>query len=453
MGKDDRLAERTTDTTATGPGGPSEGADRTEAGRSGAGRTTALLVAAGLVLTALNLRPAVAGLGPLLEEVRAGLGMSGTVAGLLTSAPALCFALFGGLAPRLARRFGPTAVVAGAMLVLALGLLLRPLAGGTAAFLATSALALGGIAVGNVLMPVLVKRWFPDRVGTMTGLYSMALALGTAAAAALTVPVVRALGADWRFGLGMWAGLALLALLPWTAVLLRHRATERARTSAPAGSASVESAPVGPGAPTGETPAAELRITRSRTAWALGVFFGLQATGAYVVLGWLPQILRDAGVPATTAGVLLAVTMGMGVPLSFVLPRVAARLGHQGPLVAVLGLSGLAGYLGLLFAPAAGAWAWALLLGVANCAFPLVLTMIGMRARTHAGVIKLSGFVQGTGYLLSVPGPLLVGVLHDAFGGWRAPLTMMAGLVVVQMAVGVVAGRDRCVEDDAAVRH
>ncbi|MBB1260812.1 MFS transporter [Streptomyces alkaliterrae] len=451
MGKDDRLAERTTDTTATGPGEPTGGASRVGGGRTGVGRTTALLVAAGLVLTALNLRPAVAGLGPLLAEVRTGLGMSGTVAGLLTSAPALCFALFGGLAPRLARRFGPTTVVAGAVLVLALGLLLRPLAGSTAVFLGTSALALGGIAVGNVLMPVLVKRWFPDRVGTMTGLYSMALALGTAAAAALTVPVVRALDADWRFGLGMWAGLALLALLPWTAVLLRHRATERARASATGTAPSGER--VGSGPPIGQTPAAELRITRSRTAWALGLFFGLQATGAYVVLGWLPQILRDAGVPATTAGVLLAVTMGMGVPLSFVLPRLAARLGHQGPLVAALGVSGLAGYLGLLLAPAAGAWAWALLLGVANCAFPLVLTMIGMRARTHAGVIKLSGFVQGTGYLLSVPGPLLVGVLHDAFGGWRAPLLMMAALVVVQMGVGVVAGRDRCVEDDVPVRH
>ncbi|WP_461029306.1 MFS transporter, partial [Streptomyces sparsus] len=190
-----------------------------------------------------------------------------------------------------------------------------------------------------------------------------------------------------------------------------------------------------------------LRISRSATAWALGVFFGFQATAAYVILGWLPQIFRDAGVPASTAGLLLAVTMGLGIPLSFVLPRIAARLAHQGPLVVVLGLCGLGGYAGLWLAPAAGAWAWALLLGISNCAFPLVLTMIGMRARTGAGVAGLSAFVQGTGYLLSIPGPLSVGALHEATGGWPAPLLLMACLMTAQIATGVVAGRDRCVED------
>jgi CP family cyanate transporter-like MFS transporter len=142
--------------------------------------------------------------------------------------------------------------------------------------------------------------------------------------------------------------------------------------------------------------------------------------------------------------------MVMGVPLAFVIPRVAARLPHQGPIVLVLGVCGLAGYAGLHFAPAGGAWAWALLLGVSNCAFPLALTMVGMRARTGAGVAQLSAFAQSTGYLISIPGPLLVGVLYQHSGGWGLPLALMAALMVPQMVVGVLAGRDRTVEEEAA---
>lgn len=410
--------------------------------------TTRLLVL-GIVLAAVNLRPAITSLGALLEEVRDGLGMSGSVAGLLTSVPPLCFAVFGVMAPRLARRFGSGAVVCAGMAAVTAGLLIRPYVGGTAGFLAASALALMGIAVSNVLMPVIVKRWFPDRVGSMTGLYSMALALGTSVAAAATVPVTDLLGGSWQTGLAVWAGLAAVAVVPWLAFVrqrdgvrqdddVRQERGVRREGAASAGQASAR----------GERPA--LRITRSRTAWALAVFFGLQATAAYITMGWMPQIFRDAGVPASTAGLLLAVTMVMGVPLAFVIPRVATRLPHQGPIVLVLGLCGLVGYAGLYLAPAAGAWVWALLLGVSNCAFPLALTMVGMRARTGAGVAQLSAFAQSTGYLISIPGPLLVGVLYQHSGGWGLPIALMTGLMVPQMVVGVLAGRNRTVEDEAA---
>ncbi|GGT00921.1 MFS transporter [Streptomyces cinerochromogenes] len=417
----------------------------TERGTAGAAREAApgathrtrawaaRLVVLGIVLSALNLRPAITSLGALLEEVRDGLGMSGSVAGLLTSVPPLCFAVFGVTAPRLARRFGPAAVVCAGMAAIATGLLVRPYVGGTAGFLAASALALMGIAVSNVLMPVIVKRWFPDRVGSMTGLYSMALALGTSLAAAVTVPLTDAMGGGWQPGLAVWAALAAAAVLPWLP-LVRDRGTA-ARPEGPVREPADQHAP--------------LRITRSRTAWALAVFFGLQATAAYITMGWMPQIFRDAGVPAGTAGVLLAVTMVMGVPLAFVIPRVATRLPHQGPIVLVLGACGLAGYAGLYLAPAGGSWAWALLLGVSNCAFPLALTMVGMRARSGPGVVQLSAFAQSTGYLISIPGPLLVGVLYQQSGGWGLPIALMAGLMVPQMVVGFLAGRDRTVEEEA----
>ncbi|MFJ8034992.1 CynX/NimT family MFS transporter [Streptomyces sp. NPDC096032] len=430
---DTRTAMSSTERGTDAPAG-------TEETNPGAGRTRAWatrLVVAGILLSALNLRPAITSLGALLEEVRDDLGMSGSVAGLLTSVPPLCFAVFGVTAPRLARRFGPAAVICAGMAAIATGLLIRPYAGGTPGFLAASALALMGIAVSNVLMPVVVKRWFPDRVGSMTGLYSMALALGTSLAAAVTVPLTGALGGSWRSGLAVWAVLAMAAVLPWLP-LVRDRGTAPAPSRQRTAATAEQHAP--------------LRMARSRTAWALAVFFGLQATAAYITMGWMPQIFRDAGVPAGTAGVLLAVTMVMGVPLAFVIPRVATRLPHQGPIALVLGVCGLAGYAGLYFAPAAGAWAWALLLGVSNCAFPLALTMVGMRARSGPGVAQLSAFAQSTGYLISIPGPLLVGVLYQRSGGWGLPIALMAALMVPQMVMGVLAGRNRTVEEEAAVR-
>ena len=383
-----------------------------------AGRGSLVAVAA-LVLGAVNLRLAVTSVGPVLTEIRAGLGMTGTVAGLLTSLPVLCFATVGLLAPRLARRFGATPVIIAGLLVLTAGLAARPFAPGTAVFVALSVVALAGIAVVNVLLPVIVKERFPQRVGAMTGLYSVALNLGATTAAAATVPLTHAFG-DWRLGLAVWALAAAVAVPPWLA-LRRDRIVPRA------------DAPV----------AVPVRLTRNPIAWALACYFGLQSTSAYVMIGWLPQIYRDAGLSAEKAGLLFAVTSFLGVPLPLLLSTFAGKLRSQSAIAAALGLFGIAGYAGLWASPAAAPWLWAVLLGVVNCAFPLVLTMIALRGSTPAVVVRLSAFAQGVGYLLAIPGPILIGVLHDRTDGWRWPLAVMVALMVPQIVAGVAAGRDR----------
>ncbi|MFJ7908105.1 CynX/NimT family MFS transporter [Kitasatospora sp. NPDC096204] len=395
---------------------------------SGSDKYLGWLFAIAIAAAAFNLRPVVTSLGPLLDQVRDDLGMNPTLAGLLTAVPSLCFALFGFAAPAAARRIGPIAVVTAGMGAITAGVLARSFAGGTAVFLLLTALAMAGVAVSNVLLPVVIKRYFPEKVGPMIGLYSMALSAGTALAALVSVPLTNALGGDWRHGLGVWAALGALALVLWLPVLIAKRERgERADGAA----------------------LARLPITRSRTAWALACFFGLQATGAYVVMGWLPKIFQDAGVDKGTSGVLLAVTMVIGVPVSFVLPNLAARRGDQRPFVVVLASCGIAGYAGLAFAPAGGAWVWAVLVGLSNCAFPLVLTMIGLRARTAGGVAQLSAFAQGVGYLISVPGLILIGRIYDITGQWYWPLGFLALLLVPQMLFGLRAARARHIEDEA----
>ena len=426
--------------------GPPRVPARRRPGRADIRRRSAVVVA--LLLAAVNLRPAVTSLGPVLEEVRADLGLGAATAGILTAVPAGRFALVGFLAPRPARRYGPEAVIATGMAAAAAGLVLRPFAAGSAQYIGFTILALAGIAVANVLLPVVVKERFPDRVGPMTGLYAMALNLGASAAAALTVPVAQVFGGEWRAGLLTWAGLAALAVPPWLALArtrtrTRTRARTRNRTRTRTGARDHAAPPPDAGVPLRKVAAPAAPLTRDPTAWALTVYFGLQATAAYVVIGWLPQIFRDAGLSARTAGLLFALTSVLGVPLSFALSAVAGRLRSQSGIAVALGVFGLAGYAGLWAAPTATPWLWAVLLGVANCSFPLALTMIGLRGRDGATVARLSAFVQSTGYLLSIPGPVLVGVLYQHGGSRRPPLVLLALLMLPQLAAGLLAGRDR----------
>ncbi|QMU78506.1 MFS transporter [Streptacidiphilus sp. PB12-B1b] len=394
------------------------------------GRARTLLLLA-IAAAAFNLRPAVAALGPMLDRIWDSLHMSAAVAGVLTALPSLCFAVVGLLAPALARRIGPAATVCAGMGAVALGLAARALAPGSALFLLLSAVALAGIAVTNVLMPVLVKRYFPDRVGPVTGLYSMSLALGTSVSAAFAVPLTSALGGSWRVGLAVWSLAAVAALLLWLAQLALARRSGLGETAVPAAERR-----------------AAFRISRSRTAWALTLFFGLQSTAAYAIMGWMPQMFQDSGISATESGVLLAVTMLVSAPLSFVIPSLAARRPDQGRIVLVLAGCGMASYAGLAFAPAAAPWLWAVLAGFSGSAFPLLLTMIGLRARSAEGVARLSAFCQGLGYLISVPGPILIGVLYQREHGWYGPLALLAVLLVAQAVVGLRAARPRQIEDE-----
>jgi CP family cyanate transporter-like MFS transporter len=386
-----------------------------------------ILVVVGIATLAFNLRPAAVSVGPVLDEVRAGFHLSGSETGLLTSLPVLSFAIFGALAPRIARAIGMHRVTLLALLAVTGGLWLRSRVDSGALFLLLSFLSLAGMAVANVLLPSLVKLHFPDRVGLLTSVYSTFLALGLTSASVLTVPISehgdgRTL--DWRIGLATWGATAAVAVLPWLG-LLRHDLHERAQTRH-----------LGLG-----------QVARTRIGWLMALFFGLQSLQAYVIFGWIAKVYRDAGYDASTAGVLLGVATGVSIPLSFLIPSLTARVADPGVLLTVVMAFYPIGYLGLILAPTAAPWLWAVTIGIGTCTFPFILTLIGLRARTPAGTAALSGFTQSVGYLVSAVGPFSIGVLHDATGGWTVPLWTLIALCVPQYLVGLAASRRVYVED------
>jgi MFS transporter, CP family, cyanate transporter len=388
-----------------------------------------LLIGVAIVLTGLNLRTAVTSVGPVLEEIESGLGISSGLAGLVTTMPVLCFAAIGFAGPPLSARFRDSHVLGGALLAMAAGLVLRSVAGGFALFLAGTVVAMVGGALGNVLLPGLVKRYFPGRTGLLIGAYSTALGLGGAAAAVGAQPIADAAdaagAAGWRWALGVWAIPALIAAAVWLRV------------------------PAAPGASRTTHTAVRMRaLVHSRTALALTGFLGIQALQAYVVIGWSAQYLRDAGLGAATAGLLLGLNSVVGLPISAVVPSLTVRPRLQRPLLLGFLTCHAAGWTGLWLIPTAAPWLWMGLLGVGMGSFSMVLTLIGLRARTPETTAALSTVTQGWGYVIAGIGPLLVGVLRGITGGYTGMfvlvLTGVAGLGVT----GWISTRQRYVDDE-----
>jgi MFS transporter, CP family, cyanate transporter len=386
-------------------------------------RASRLLVVLGIVVLAFNLRPAAVSVGPVLDEITDGLGMSATTAGVLTTLPVIAFAVFGALAPWLARVVGVHRVTLLALLAVVVGLGVRARIDSVPLFLVLSLLALAGMATANVLLPSLVKLHFPDRVGLLTSIYTTALAVGLTSASVFTVPLSDHLG-SWRWGLFAWAATAVVAALPWLALVRHDRHLD-----------------------TAERTLSFAAVARTRLGWSMALFFGFQSMQAYSVFGWFAKIYRDAGFSPGTAGLLLGVVTAVSIPLSFVLPSWTARMRDQSWLIGVLVLLYPVGYVGMILAPVKGAWVWALVVGTATTVFPVVLTLIGLRARTSEGTAVLSGFTQSVGYLIAAVGPFGMGLLFDLSGGWTVPLVGLIVLVIPQLVTGLMAARPAYIED------
>jgi MFS transporter, CP family, cyanate transporter len=399
---------------------------------------------AGIVVLAFNLRAAITSLPPVFPELSATLHLSSASLAALAAVPVLCFGLFSGVAAPLSRRFGEERVLGSSAVLLAAGLLLRGVAPLVLLFPGTI-IASASIAMMNVLLPSLVKRRRPDQAGLLIGLYLMSLSAGAIVGSFIAVPVFTAAGGGngaVRLTLGLWALPAMVAAVAWLPQL-RFRVLPDARARSRTGSSPAAGSSPGGGPPPAAGHHGVLAMGRHALAWQVTVFMGLQSLLYYAALSWFPTMFRDRGASAVHAGDLLALMNFGNAVTAMLLPVLAHRARDQRVLVAFSTAATFAGLAGSAFAPLGSAAAWVLLLGLgqgATLGLGIFLTMA--RAPDPATAASLSGFAQGGGYLLASTGPLFVGLLHSATGGWAVPIGALLGVAAVQVVIGWLAGRD-----------
>lgn len=402
--------------------------DRPSVGPRTRGRILALLA---IVCAALNLRLVVTALSPLLTTIGAEFGFTATVVGVFGTLPLVAFAVFGLITPAVMRRLGPEATAALSMLLTGVGQVTRAFAPDTGALLALTGIALVGAALGNVVVPPLIKQYFPDRLAALSTVQMVAIHLGALFPPLVAIPLAEAAG--WRVALGAWSVLALVAALLWTVQWRRSGGAPRAVV--PSGG-----------------PALARPIWRVGMAWRMALLFGMVTWNVFTLFTWLPALLDDAGHSPALAGSLVSLMVGASLLFGLVAPVVTLRAANTFPIVA-LGLAGYGvGYLGVALAPEHAAL-WVLFLGMGTSLFVVTMTMINARSSTPQGAAALSGFVQGAGSGIALGGPLLFGLFNELTGGWTLSYAVIAGGSLAVALVVAYVERTPWTIEAAAQRH
>jgi CP family cyanate transporter-like MFS transporter len=384
----------------------------------------------GILLIAANLRPSITAVGPVLDDIRSSLQLSSGVASVLISIPLVAFGLFSPIAPWISRRLGLEGALGAALGVLAVAIVTRSLPWTPALWIGTALLG-AAIAVMNVVLPSLVKRDFPDRVGQITGLYAAVLSVVAAIAAGVAVPIAGVAHEGWRWSLGVWAGLALVGLAVLAPPLSRHR-LRRHELELP-------------------TESAESGVRPYRSPWtsALGwqvtIFMGVQSIVFFTLITWLPSIEQSSGISAATAGFhqfLLNIGSLVGSLLTATVIQRARDQRGVGIASAVLIGIGVAGEIVL---PSFSA-AWVCIIGLGTgTSLTLALSLFALRAAHTRQATELSGMAQSVGYLMAAAGPIAIGILHDATGSWTLALVVILVLTAAQLVTSLLAARHRVI--------
>ncbi len=384
---------------------------------------------------ALNVRTAVSSLSPIIPFIRDDFELSNLAVSFLGMLPPLGFALSGLIAPIITRRIGLEAALLTLLATIALGSVIRAVSGDWSLLSVGTMLALVGMGMGNVLLPVVVRKYFPDRIGSMTALYLVIVSIGAFSPPLIAVPVAEAAG--WRVSLGQWAVVALIASIPWLFALRQNKVEEPVVTQALTIPISVR----------------HVKIWKSPTAMAMVVIWAVSALNGYAIFAWLPQILMDeSGSTPAEAGILLALYAAMGIPAALSMPVLAVRYPNQAPLIYLSGILFFVGYGGLIFLPGFWSWAWVLLAGLGPILFPLNLALFNIRTRSQETLLRISGFAQGFGYLAAATGPLVIGVLHELTGTWTSSLWFLFLTAIPAMLAGRVIARQKTIDEELEQR-
>jgi CP family cyanate transporter-like MFS transporter len=392
----------------------------------------------GIAMLAFSLRTAVASLSPLLGHIANDFELPAVVIGLIAAAPPICFAVFALVTPPLSARFGLERVSTASIVVIAAGLFARGIVPDALWLLLVTAAIFAGVGVGNVVLPPLVNKYFPDRLGTVVTLYSTMLALSTFLPPLFAVPLAEA--TSWRFSVSLWGYFALLAILPWLVLLMR----ERKAKATPAETETVPEA----------APEYFWRLWKLKLTWAITAVFVASAVLAYVGFAWLPTVLiQHVGVSEAEAGTMLSLFAMIGLPSSLVVPVLMVRFGMTRSLFLISTIATVTGITGLIVAPHAALLLWIVLFGLYGMLFPMSLALISIRARDHISAVALSGFAQSIGYAVSAVFPFIFGILGEETGGWTIPLVMLIVIMLIAIPAGLISARPQTVEDEWERRY
>ncbi|WP_405175760.1 MFS transporter [Paenibacillus sp. FSL H8-0261] len=384
-----------------------------------------ILLISGIVLVAFNLRPAITSVGPLVGVIQEDVGLAHWSAGLLMSIPLISFAVMSSLVPRIAARLSNEKTLLLGLVILLVGICIRSISMTLFIFFGTLLIGVG-IAIGNVLLPVVVKEKFPQKFGLMTSIYSTSMGLFASLASGISIPLAHGLKLGWDGALIVWGIPTIIAIVVWILLIrlnpAKYNAVKSVRISAK-------------------------QIWRSPLAWKIALFMGFQSSLFYITMSWLPEILYNYGISRGTAGWLLSFTQIVGVPVSFLVPILAGRLRSQVWIAFALGMCSIVGYGGLWMGSSYPIMILSIILiGIAlGGNFPLALSYIGIRARNGNQAAELSGMAQSTGYMLAAIGPILIGYLYDMTQVWTIPLITLIVISGVVTTFGMLSGRDKYV--------
>ena len=377
-----------------------------------------------IALLALNLRTAVSSISPVVGFIQQDFSLPVIAIGLLGLAAPLAFAFASTVSTRPARRFGLELTLLLVVVVIITGNLVRAFAFDPGSLFAGSLLSLFGMGIGNVLLPVVVRRYFPNRIGLISSFYITLTAISATLGSLVAVPVAEAAG--WRFSLGQWAIFAALALLPIIPLLRNNQPAEA-----------------------GDAVPAKIAVWKSPTAIAISGVQGMTSIFGYVSFAWLPLLLIEHNfVSQLAAGNLLALFAIMGLPTSLLVPIIAAKYpSAQAAIVFFSATAGSLGALGIMFIES-NLWLWVVLLGLGPTMFPLALTLYNLRSKDQQTVLAVSSFGQGISYSLATIAVLLVGILRELTGGWEAALWLLFAVAVTSSLAGLQLAKKKFVEDE-----
>ncbi|MFI3622040.1 CynX/NimT family MFS transporter [Vagococcus fluvialis] len=378
------------------------------------------LLLLGIIMIATNLRAPITSVGPLVGTITNSLNLTGAQAGLITTLPLIAFAIISPIAPKLARKFGTETTILGALILIILGLSIRYLPSISTLFLGTAILGCG-IAIGNVLIPSIVKQEFQNQSGLVTGIYSVSMNLTGAIASGVSIPLIEKLGWTWNQAFSLWIILAALALLAWLPQLKNKKATPEVNVVDTNNS-----------------------IWHSSLAWSVSLFMGIQSFIFYVLVAWLPEILISQGIPSSKSGGMLSLLQLTLLPTTFIIPIIAEKRPNQKSLVVISFTLFTLGISGLMFSSLAVISLSIISIGIAGgITFSLSMMFFNLRTSTPKEAADLSGMAQSIGYILAAVGPFLFGLLHDLTNNWQSSLFLLIGMTIILLFVGLNAGSSK----------